>query len=74
MEIYKGPNTTNKRRIVAAMVGGILAAIGARLAGGCTSGLALTGAPMLGLAAWVFFISVFAAGLIVAFFMRKEWL
>jgi uncharacterized membrane protein YedE/YeeE len=56
------------------MVGGVLAAIGARLAGGCTSGLALTGASMLGLAAWVFFISVFAAGLIVAFFMRREWL
>jgi len=74
MEIYKGPNTTNRRRIITAMAGGIIAAIGARLAGGCTSGLALTGASVLGLAAWVFFLSVFAAGLIVAFFMRREWL
>ena len=74
MEIYKGPNTTNRRRMIAAVTGGILAAIGARLAGGCTSGLALTGASVLGLAAWVFFLSVFAAGLLVAFFMRREWL
>ena len=74
MELFKGPNTTNRRRIITAMAGGVLAAIGARLAGGCTSGLALTGASMLGLAAWVFFLSVFVAGLIVAFIMRKEWL
>jgi hypothetical protein len=74
LEMYKGPNTTTKRRIVTAFSGGILVAIGARLAGGCTSGLALTGASILGVAGWVFFLSVFAAGLATAFIVRKEWL
>jgi hypothetical protein len=73
-EMYKGPNTTKQRRIITAFLGGILVALGARLAGGCTSGLALTGASMLGVSGWVFFLSVFAAGLTTAFFVRKEWL
>jgi hypothetical protein len=72
--LYKGPNTTTGRRIVTALVGGVLVALGARLAGGCTSGLALTGASILGVAGWVFFLSVFAAGLVTAFIIRKEWL
>ena len=72
--MFKGPQTTTQRRIVTAFIGGLLVAFGARLAGGCTSGLALTGAAALGVAGWVFFLSIFAAGLIVAFFIRREWL
>ncbi|NQU64200.1 MAG: YeeE/YedE family protein [SAR324 cluster bacterium] len=72
--MLKGDHTTNKRRTLTAFLGGILVALGARLAGGCTSGLAITGSSVLAVAGWVFFLSVFAAGLIVAFFMRKEWL
>jgi uncharacterized membrane protein YedE/YeeE len=73
-ELFKGPNTTNRRRIITAFAGGVLTALGARLAGGCTSGLALTGASILGVSGWVFFLSVFAAGLATAFVVRKEWL
>ncbi|MBU3916810.1 YeeE/YedE family protein [bacterium] len=73
-EMLKGPNTTNKRRVITSLAGGILVALGARLAGGCTSGLALTGASIGAVAGWVFFLAVFTAGLIVAFFIRKEWL
>ena len=72
--MLKGPNTSNKRRIITAFSGGILVAFGARLAGGCTSGLALTGASVMAVAGWVFFLSVFAAGMAVAFLIRKEWL
>ncbi len=72
--MLKGENTTNRRRIITAFAGGILVALGARLAGGCTSGLALTGASVLAVAGWVFFLSVFASGLVVAFFIRREWL
>ncbi len=73
-EMFKGPNTTKQRRIITAFIGGFLVALGARLAGGCTSGLALTGASVLGVSGWVFFLSVFAAGLTTAFVVRKEWL
>ncbi len=72
--MLKGDNTTNTRRVITAFSGGILVAWGARLAGGCTSGLALTGASVQAVAGWVFFMSVFASGLIVAYLIRREWL
>lgn len=73
-EFVKGPNTTNRRRIVTAFIGGMLVTFGARMAGGCITGMAMTGAAMLGVAGWVFFLSVLVSGLIVAFFIRREWL
>lgn len=73
-EFIKGPNTTNRRRIITAFVGGMLVTFGARMAGGCITGMAMTGAAMLGVAGWLFFLSVLVSGLIVAFFVRREWL
>jgi uncharacterized protein len=74
MEVTKGPHTTNLRRIVLAIVGGVIAAFGARLARGCTSGQALTGGATLALGSWAFMMCVFAGGYGMAWFMRKEWL
>lgn len=53
------------RRIVTALVGGMLAGFGARVAAGCTSGLGLSGAATLGIAAFVFLGTFFITGLIV---------
>lgn len=74
VEVLRGPNIKPGRRLLFAFIGGILVAQGARLAGGCTSGHALTGGAMLGVAGWIFFISVFISGFIVAYFMRKQWI
>jgi uncharacterized membrane protein YedE/YeeE len=52
-------------RLVRALAGGLLAGFGARVAGGCTSGLGLSGAAALGIAAFVFLALFFATGLIV---------
>jgi uncharacterized membrane protein YedE/YeeE len=54
------------RRAATALVGGLLAGFGARVAAGCTSGLGLSGAATLGIAAFVFLGTFFAAGLIVS--------
>lgn len=53
------------RRLATALIGGLLAGFGARVAAGCTSGLGLSGAATLGIAAFVFLGTFFAAGLIV---------
>ncbi len=55
-----------KSRLVKTLVGGILAGFGARIAGGCTSGLGLSGAAALGVAAFVFLALFFATGMIVS--------
>lgn len=73
-EFHRGPNTTDRRRIVTAFVGGMLVTFGARMAGGCITGMAMTGAAMLGVAGWIFFLSVLISGLFVAFLIRREWL
>lgn len=52
------------KRIATALVGGVLAGFGARVAAGCTSGLGLSGAATLGIAAFVFLGTFFVAGLL----------
>ena len=54
------------QRVTKALIGGFLAGFGARIAGGCTSGLGLSGAATLGVAAFVFLGVFFATGLIVS--------
>jgi hypothetical protein len=72
-KVVRGPRTTDRRRLVLAVTGGVLSAFGARLARGCTSGMALTGGATLALGSWVFMLAVFAGGYALAYFFRKEW-
>lgn len=58
-------------RLVRALVGGTLMGVGARLAYGCTSGLALTGGALLVTGAWVFIPLAFAAAIAVTFLARE---
>jgi len=57
------------KRYAAAFVGGVVLMVGARLAGGCTSGHGISGSLQLALSGWVFFASVFAAGIVTAFLL-----
>jgi uncharacterized membrane protein YedE/YeeE len=70
----RGPHTTENRRLVLALVGGFIAAYGAKLAKGCTSGQALTGASALNVSGLVFMGATFLAAFAVAQLVRKEWL
>lgn len=54
------------KRVIAALGGGLLAGFGARVAAGCTSGLGLSGAATLGVAAFVFLGLFFAVGLLAS--------
>ncbi len=58
------------KRLITALVGGVLAGFGARVAAGCTSGLGLSGAATLAIAAFVFLGTFFAAGLLVSRLVR----
>lgn len=54
------------RRYLAAFAGGFLLLIGARMAGGCTSGHAISGGLQLAVSSWTFIVSMFASGIIAA--------
>jgi hypothetical protein len=73
-EVAKGPSIGVSARLWLAFGGGILSGFAARLARGCTSGQALTGASELAFGSWVFMFSIFAGAYATAYFFRKEWL
>jgi uncharacterized membrane protein YedE/YeeE len=72
--IERGPRITDAQRLGLALAGGFIAAYGAKIAKGCTSGQALTGGAMLNVGSLVFMLAVFAAAYGLAYFARKEWL
>lgn len=55
--------TSNGRRYTEAFLAGFLILFGARLAGGCTSGLIISGITQLSIAGFVFAAGVFATGI-----------
>lgn len=70
----KGPNISVKGRWIMAFAGGAMVGWAARLARGCTSGLALTGGATLSLGSWAFMFAVFAGAYATAYFVRKQWI
>jgi hypothetical protein len=72
--VERGPGIGDGQRLVLAFAGGIVAAYGARIAKGCTSGQALTGGSILNAGSLTFMLSVFASAYALAYFTRKEWL
>jgi uncharacterized membrane protein YedE/YeeE len=58
--------TSKPKRLIAAFVGGFLALYGARLADGCTSGHGISGCLQLAVSGWLFFIVMFASGILTA--------
>jgi uncharacterized membrane protein YedE/YeeE len=71
--VEKGPNITTKKRMMFALIGGMLMGFGAKLALGCTSGQALTGGAVLNLGSWAFMFAVFGGGYAVSYLFRRQW-
>ncbi len=72
--VERGPRISDNTRLMLAFAGGFIAAYGAKIAKGCTSGQALTGGSMLNVGSLVFMLAVFAGAYGLAYFVRKEWL
>lgn len=72
--VERGPHSSDHTRLMLAFFGGFIAAFGAKIAKGCTSGQALTGGAMLNVGSLVFMLAVFAGAYGLAYFVRKEWL
>jgi hypothetical protein len=73
-EVARGPSIGASGRLWLAVGGGALSGFAARLAQGCTSGQALTGASELAFGSWVFMFCIFAGAYATSYFFRKEWL
>jgi len=74
LKVEHSPKITSKRRIIFAIIGGILFGIGAQFARGCTSGAALTGMASLSTAGFLTMIFIFGTGYLFAYVFRKLWI
>ena len=61
------------QRAPLAFIGGSVMGLGAVLARGCTSGLALTGGALLSVGSWIFTFAAFAGAYALAPLLRRSW-
>jgi uncharacterized protein len=71
-EVERGPAPL-RTRLALGFAGGAVMGVGAVLARGCTSGIALTGGALLGAGPWLFIIAAFAAAYLTAPVLRRMW-
>ncbi len=71
--LERGRKASAGLRLVFALSGGVLVGFASRLAGGCTSGQALTGGALLLTGSLVFLVCLFAGGYAAAYFVRRQW-
>lgn len=72
--VDRGPRISSGARLVYAFGGGAVMGLGAKLARGCTSGLALTGGAVFSVGSWIFIAGAFGAGYLFAPLFRRQWL
>lgn len=72
-ETNHGPRISVRQRWLFALLGGALFGFGARLARGCTSGVALTGGATLAAGSWITMLCIFAGAYGLAWFTRRLW-
>ncbi|HET8773639.1 MAG TPA: YeeE/YedE thiosulfate transporter family protein [Thermoanaerobaculia bacterium] len=72
-ETERGPRISRNGRIAFAFGGGAAMGVGAVLARGCTSGLALTGGALLSVGSWIFMLAAFASAYALAPLLRRAW-
>ncbi|MGQ0619575.1 MAG: YeeE/YedE thiosulfate transporter family protein [Panacagrimonas sp.] len=64
---------TSAKKLGLALVGGMIAGLGARIALGCTSGLGLSGAATLATAGFLFLMGFFATGAAFGLIMKRYY-
>lgn len=74
LRIEKSPKITNKTRLIAAALGGILFGIGSQFGRGCSSGAALSGTGSFSLGGLLVMMMMFGSGYVIAYFFRKLWI
>ena len=72
--VQHSPKITSRRRLIFALLGGILFGLGAQIARGCTSGAALSGMAVLSTGGFITMLAIFGSAYLFAYFFRKNWI
>lgn len=73
-KVEHSPKITSRKRIILAVIGGILFGFGSQLGRGCTSGSALSGMAVLSLGGFISMAFIFGTAFALAYFFRKNWI
>lgn len=73
-KVEHSPKITSKKRLLFALMGGILFGFGSQLGRGCTSGSALSGMAVLSLQGFISMMAIFGTAFAFAYFFRKNWI
>lgn len=73
VKVERGAKCSSRKRLLFALIGGILAGFASRLASGCTSGQGLSGSAVLVTGSLLFLICIFVGGYAIAWFVRRQW-
>lgn len=74
LKVEHSPKITSKRRLIFALIGGILFGFGSQLGRGCTSGSALSGMAVMSLGGFITMAAIFGTAFALAYFFRKNWI
>ena len=74
LKVEHSPKITSTRRIIFAVMGGILFGFGSQLGRGCTSGSALSGMAVLSYGGFISMAFIFGTAFALAYFLRKNWI
>jgi hypothetical protein len=74
LKVEHSPKITSNKRLLMALLGGILFGFGAQLGRGCTSGSALSGMAVLSLGGFITMMAIFGTAFALAYFFRKNWI
>jgi uncharacterized membrane protein YedE/YeeE len=73
-KVEHSPKISSTRRLLLALIGGILFGYGSQLGRGCTSGSALSGMAVLSLGGFITMMAIFGTAFALAYFLRKNWI
>jgi uncharacterized protein len=74
LKVEHSPKITSRKRLILALIGGLLFGFGSQLGRGCTSGSALSGMAVLSLGGFVTMMAIFGTAFALAYFFRKNWI
>lgn len=73
-KVEHSPKITSRKRLLAALAGGMLFGFGSQVARGCTSGAALSGMAVLSLGGFVTMLGIFGSAYLFSWIFKRLWI
>jgi uncharacterized membrane protein YedE/YeeE len=73
-KIEHSPKITSRKRLIVALIGGMLFGFGSQIARGCTSGAALSGMAVLSFGGFITMMAIFGSAYLFSWTFKKFWI